>query len=79
MIRNLKTFPLLTGYRGRPAADLPALADVLVRVGALADDLPHIVELDCNPIIAHPHGAAIVDARIRVAAVEPPSHLKRRA
>jgi len=78
MLRSLKTFPLLTGYRGRPPADLAALVDTLVRVGALADDLPQIVELDCNPIVAAPRGATIVDARIRVAAVEPPSHLKRR-
>ncbi len=79
MIRSLKTFPLLTGYRGRPPADLAALVDTLVRVGALADNLPQIVELDCNPIIAAPRGASIVDARMRVAPVEPPSHLKRRA
>ena len=79
MIRSLKTYPLLTGYRGRPATDVAALTDVLVRVGALAEDLPQLAELDCNPIIAQPHGASVVDARIRVTNVEPPSHLKRRA
>ncbi len=79
MIRSLRTYPLLTGFRGRPAADVAALEDVLLRVSTMAEDLPQIIELDCNPVIVHPHGASVVDARIRVAATEPASLLKRRA
>ena len=78
MIRALRTYPLLTGFRGRPAADVAALEDVLLRVSAMAEDLPQIAELDCNPVIVHPHGASVVDARVRVAATEPASLLKRR-
>lgn len=67
MLRSLKSYPLLTGYRGGAARDVPALEDALLRVGALAADLPQVAELDCNPIIVHQRGAAIVDARVRVA------------
>jgi len=68
MVRELATFPLLDGYRGAPPADVPALEDVVRRVGALAADHPAIAELDCNPVIVGPGGASIVDMRVRVAA-----------
>jgi len=66
MVRELATFPLLAGYRGAPAADIGAFEDVLRRVGELAADHPSIAELDCNPVIVGPEGAAIVDMRVRV-------------
>ena len=68
MLRSLRTFPLLDGYRGAPRADLPAVEDVLLRVSALAAAHPEIAELDCNPLLAGPNGAVVVDARVRVAA-----------
>jgi acetyl coenzyme A synthetase (ADP forming)-like protein len=78
MIRELKTYPLLAGFRGQPPADVAALEDALVRLSALADDLPDIAELDCNPIIVHQRGIAIVDARIRVEPAMPPRPLGAR-
>ncbi|MDR7508365.1 MAG: GNAT family N-acetyltransferase [Armatimonadota bacterium] len=72
MIEELKIAPVLRGFRGRPPMDVAALEDAILRVAALVEDLPQVVELDCNPIIVHPHGAAVVDARIRVASVTPP-------
>jgi acyl-CoA synthetase (NDP forming) len=69
MIRSLRTFPLLDGYRGAPKADVHALEDVLLRVAALAADHPEIAELDCNPVLVAPRGATVVDARVRI---EPP-------
>jgi acetate---CoA ligase (ADP-forming) len=72
MLRELATFPLLLGYRGEPPADLAAIEDVILRVGALAEAHPEIVELDCNPVIAGPDGAIVTDARIRVAPSPPP-------
>lgn len=72
MIEELKTAPLLRGFRGRPPVDVAALEDAILRVAVLAEDLPQIVELDCNPIIVHPDGATVVDARVRVAPVVPP-------
>jgi acetate---CoA ligase (ADP-forming) len=68
MLRALRTFPLLDGYRGEPRADIPALEDVLVRVAALAAAHPEIAELDCNPVLVGTGGATVVDARVRIAA-----------
>jgi acetyl coenzyme A synthetase (ADP forming)-like protein len=67
MLRALKTFPLLDGYRGRPPADLASLRDLVMRVGALAATHPAVAELDLNPVIATPDGALVVDARVRLA------------
>lgn len=66
VVRSLKTSPMLMGYRGAPAVDVAALEDVVLRVGRLADAIPEIAEMDCNPVIASPRGAAVVDARIRL-------------
>jgi acetate---CoA ligase (ADP-forming) len=71
MPRSLATFPLLTGHRGAPTADVAALEDVLRRASALAEDLPAIAELDCNPVLVSTQGAAIVDMRVRVRAAAP--------
>jgi acyl-CoA synthetase (NDP forming) len=79
MLRELKTYPLLSGYRGGPAHDVRALADAILRVGALVEDLPQIAELDLNPIVVHPGGATIVDARVRVAPTEPEPLIGARA
>jgi acetyl coenzyme A synthetase (ADP forming)-like protein len=78
LLRSLKTYPLLDGWRGAPNADLAALEDLLLRIGALADDHPEIAELDCNPVIAGPDGATIVDVRVRVEQPAPPLPLSAR-
>lgn len=72
MIRELKSAPLLAGYRGRPPVNVMALEEALLRVSALVEDLPQIAEMDLNPIIVHQDGATIVDARIRVVPAAPP-------
>lgn len=56
----------------RRPCDLAAIEDVLIRVSAMVHAHPEIAELDCNPLIAGPTGATIVDARVRVAVSEPP-------
>jgi acetyl coenzyme A synthetase (ADP forming)-like protein len=66
MVRSLKTFPQLIGYRGAPPADVTALEDVLVRVSALVEAHQEVAEMDLNPLIVHPAGAVVVDARIRL-------------
>jgi acetyl coenzyme A synthetase (ADP forming)-like protein len=71
LLRSLKTSALLEGWRGAPAADLAALEDLLLRVGVLADNHPEIAELDCNPVVAGPDGAVIVDVRVRVEPAAP--------
>jgi acetate---CoA ligase (ADP-forming) len=62
-IRGLRSSALLE----RDDADAGALADVAVRVGALADQHPAIAELDLNPVMVGRNAAAVVDARVRVA------------
>jgi acyl-CoA synthetase (NDP forming) len=71
MVRSLRTFPLLDGYRGAPACDVSAFEHVLLRLSALAAARPEIAELDCNPVIVSAHGAVVVDARIRLATPAP--------
>jgi acetyl coenzyme A synthetase (ADP forming)-like protein len=66
MVRSLKTFPQLDGYRGAPKADVAALEDVLLRVSALVEAHPEIAEMDLNPLIVQSDGAVAVDARIRL-------------
>ena len=68
LLCEIRGFPLLQGYRGQPAADVDALRDILLRVSRLADEIPEIIELDLNPVIALPagHGCRVVDARIKV-------------
>ena len=72
MVRSLRTFPLLDGYRGAPRCDLAGIEDVLLRVSAMVEAHPEIVELDCNPLVAGSDGAVIVDARVRVEMAAPP-------
>jgi len=63
-ISSIRAFPLLAGYRGQPAADIDTLADILVSVSALITKYPCICAMDLNPVIVHPRGADIVDARM---------------
>ena len=55
-------------FRGRPAADVAAIEDLLLRISRLAEDVPEIEQIDLNPVLALPpgDGCRIVDARIRV-------------
>jgi acyl-CoA synthetase (NDP forming) len=71
MISKLKTYPLLTGFRGSAATDVAALKEGLLRVSAMVEDIPQIAELDCNPFVVHETGATILDARIRVTMAAP--------
>ena len=66
MVLGLRATPLLRGYRGSQPVDIDALADVVLRLGQLAEDLPEIAEVDCNPVIATSSGALVVDARMRI-------------
>jgi len=69
LVRQVRGYRLLEGYRGHPPADLDALKELLLRLSRLAEELPQITELDLNPVIAMSPGTGcrVVDARIRVA------------
>jgi acyl-CoA synthetase (NDP forming) len=71
MVRSLKTYPLLDGFRGAPKADVAALEEMILRVGELVETHPEIAEMDCNPVMVLPQGALVVDARIRLQEVPP--------
>ena len=51
LVRSLRSFPLLEGYRGAPVTDVAALEDLLVRMAALADAHPEVAEIDCDPVL----------------------------
>jgi len=63
----LKSAPLLRGFRGSPALDVDAVADLISRVGALLQANPRIREIDINPVVVYPHGAVALDALMLVA------------
>ncbi len=71
MLRSLRTFPLLEGYRGAALCDVASLEDCLLRLSALVQAHPEIAELDANPVAAGPERALILDARVRVAPPPP--------
>lgn len=56
MIRSIRAFPLLDGWRGRTATDVAALQDTVLRVSALVEDHPRVGELDLRPLRVHPGG-----------------------
>jgi len=65
MIRELKGARILSGLRGRPAADVGALTDIILRVSQLAMDFADVIdELDINPLIVYPKGARAADALV---------------
>ena len=70
-IARTRVAKLLRGYRDEPAADLDAIAQVLVSVSQLLADVPELAELDINPLLANHEGAVALDARVRVSAKRP--------
>ena len=72
MLRSLKTWPLFEGYRGRPPLNAKGMEELLLRVSALVEDIPHLAELDLNPVHVSSSGCVVLDARIKIAAPTPP-------
>jgi acetyl-CoA synthetase len=73
-LERLAVRPLLEGFRGKPAGDVPALIDAILAVSRYAErHASHLVELDVNPIIVRPPGRGVVavDALIRLAKESP--------
>ena len=64
MIEEIKSTPLLNGFRGLPACDKKALRKLLVKCSEIVEAYPDIQEMDLNPVISHEKGLSIVDARI---------------
>lgn len=66
MVRSIKAYQLLEGWRGARPSDIKALEELLLRVSAMVEDFPQIMEMDLNPLKALERGYAVVDARIRL-------------
>jgi len=64
MIKEIKGYPLLEGYRGSEPVDIANLEDLLLKVSEFVEKTPDIKELDLNPIFAYSDGAVAVDARV---------------
>ena len=64
LLREPRSAPLLTGYRGDEPADLTALQDIVLRVATLAEDNPEVRLLALDPILASPDGAFVANARL---------------
>jgi acetyl-CoA synthetase (ADP-forming) len=66
MIKEIKAYPILQGYRGQPPVDEGAIVNILLAASRLLMDLPMINQMDLNPIMAYEKGASVVDARILI-------------
>ncbi len=64
MVRSIKAYQLLEGWRGASPSDIKALEELLLRVSEMVEDFPQIMEMDLNPVKASERGYAVVDARI---------------
>jgi acetyltransferase len=64
LMARTRVHRLLAGYRDVPAADLEALVALLLGVSRLVCALPWVAEMDLNPVLAHPGGAVVADARV---------------
>ena len=73
MVRSLRTFPLLDGYRGAPPCDVASLEDALLRISAIVEAHREIVEVDCDPLFVTPNGTVIIGARVLVEDAPPPA------
>jgi acetyl coenzyme A synthetase (ADP forming)-like protein len=72
MVRSLRSSPLLFGYRNAPPVDVVAVEELLLRIGRLAEDVPELAELDCNPVVASASGATVLDVKLRIASQDRP-------
>jgi acetyl-CoA synthetase (ADP-forming) len=64
MIHEIKGFPLLDGFRGKPKADIDAIVDVLMKISEFVIENEEIYEMDLNPVFIYEDGLVCVDARI---------------
>jgi len=81
MLKSLKIYPMLEGYRGSKPKNISKLIEIMIRMSYLAADYPEIEELDINPLIVTPDDVIALDARVIIDKttqynkVEPYSHL----
>jgi acetyltransferase len=64
MLESLKSWPLLRGYRGKPAVNIDRLIEILMRFSYLVADYPELKEVDVNPLLVTPENVTALDARV---------------
>lgn len=64
MVREIKAYPVLEGYRGMEPANVALLEEALLKLSAFTEQNPEVREMDLNPVFAYRDGAVAVDARI---------------
>jgi len=64
LIKEIKGYKLLEGYRGAEPVDISFLEQIILKLSLLIDTTPDIAEVDMNPVFAYSDGAVVVDARI---------------
>ena len=76
MIREIKSYRILEGYRGMPPRDLEAIKKIIMRTSELMLNLEEVQDLDLNPIMLYEkgRGAVVVDARIILRTTKGVSH-----
>jgi acetyltransferase len=66
LIKRTRVAKMLDAFRNMPPVDVPAIETVLLRISAMACELPYVREIDINPLIVDEEGAVAVDARVVV-------------
>ncbi|HHT9124773.1 MAG TPA: acetate--CoA ligase family protein [Candidatus Brocadiia bacterium] len=64
MIKEIKAYPLLNGFRGSPRLDVYTTAKTLLTVSRIISEIEQIKEIDLNPVLVYPEGIMVVDARV---------------
>ena len=66
MVRQIRSFKVLDGFRGNPPSDVDAIVDTMLRLSAMVCNHPEITECDINPLIVHAkgEGCSVADSRI---------------
>jgi len=78
LVEGTRVGLMLRAFRNLPAADRAALDEVLLRISEIACEVPEVVELDVNPLVADEHGVLALDARVAIRArpgLRPYAHL----
>jgi acyl-CoA synthetase (NDP forming) len=72
MVREIRAYPLLAGFRGEDPADEEAIVEAILRISRLSLDFPGILELDINPVMVLPKGMGLlaIDCRMAIGEVE---------
>ncbi len=70
MVKEIKGYPILQGYRGQAPVDIGALEDALMKLSRFVEAHPEVKELDLNPVFAYQKGIVAVDARVILEAEE---------